>query len=103
MQRNETVTSVDSLKTSVDSLKTHARQSRHLQWFLDMLEKSPVEDKVDLQGITLEGSLDDTPKCGSAHTSTSSFQSTKEEAIELCLNGLRERFSTNLISEASTD
>lgn len=108
MQRNDlilpvAVSLIRETVASVELLKTQALQSGHQQRFLDMLEKSPVEDKVDFQGITLEGSLDGTPKRGSAHTGTSSFQSTKEEAIELCLNGLRQRFSTLLIGEVSTD
>ena len=98
MQRNETVTSVYSLKTSVDSLKTHALQRRHLQWFLDMLERSPVEDKVDLQGITLEGSLV-IPQSVGVHTLVQVVFSPPKKRPLSCVCGLRERFSTNLISE----
>lgn len=86
---------------SVDSLKTHPVLNGHLQRFFDMLEKSPVKHKVQFQGNNLEGSLDGMPKRGSVRTR--SFQSTQDEAIVLCLTGLKERFSTLLIDEATTD
>ena len=48
----------------------------------------------------LYGSLDGTLKRGGVRTS--SFQSSKEEAIELCLTGLTERFGNLLSCEAET-
>ena len=65
-----------------------------------MVEESKVADEVEFQGHTLHGSLDGTLKRGGVRTS--SFQSSKEEAIELCLTGLTERFGNLLSCEAET-
>ena len=105
MQRNNlilpvAVSSIRETVANLESLKTCHVPNGHLKRFLNMVEESEVADEVEFQGHTLRASLDGTPRRGGIHTS--SFQSAKEEAIELCLTGLAERFGNLLANEAET-
>ena len=103
MQRNNpilpvAVSSICETMTNlkVESLKNCQVPNGHLQRFLNKVETFEVDDEVEFQEHTLHGSLEGTPRRGGIRTS--SFQSSKEEAIQLYLTGLTERFG-NFISK----
>lgn len=101
MQRNDLILPVSLIcetVANVEALKTRPVPNGHLKRFLNMLQESGVEDEVQFQGITLKGSLNGKPQRGGVRTG--SFQSTVEEAIGLCQNGLEARFGS-LINSAS--
>lgn len=62
-----------------------------------MVEEFKVVDEVEFQGYILYGFFDGILKRGGV--CISSFQSLKEEVIELCLIGLIERFGNFFFCE----
>ena len=54
---------------------------------------------MQFQGITLQGSLDGTPKRGGARPDN--FQSSVTEAVDLCVSGIKERFDLMLTSTSN--
>ena len=107
MQRNDLILPVavallHETIANVDALKLRPVPNGHLKRFMNMLEESGVPDEVQVQGHTLKGSLDGTPKRLRGTTQTDSFKSSMIEAIELCQSGLNERFGSMLCSATDT-
>ena len=100
MQRNDLIlpVSVSLIKETmakVECLKGRPKPGGHLAAFLEN-----VESKRDFQGIALTGSLEGTVKCGGGLLT--SLQSEIETAIDLCTQGLNERFGI-LINASPTN
>jgi len=81
-QLNETVAEITCLKNR------HIPKG-HFQQFEDILSKSDGKAGMEFQGIQMEGTLEGKVKQSGAGPS---FSSEVNKAVDLCLNGLKERF-----------
>ena len=94
---------VSQLKETVAAitcLKSRHVPNGHLEKFLDETSKSRDKDISVFQGIDLQGSLEGRVK----RIGTSpSFNSEVNKAIELCLDGLKERFGPLMTSPSPSD
>lgn len=81
---NETVVEISCLKNG------HV-QKGHFQQFEAVLSKSDDKGGMEFQGIQMEGSLEGKVEQFGAG---SSFSSEVNKAVDLCVNGLKERFGS---------
>jgi len=105
MQRNDLILPVavsllHETVTNLQVLKDRPVPNGHLKRFTDILEHSQFDGEMEFQGVTLKGSLDGTPRRGGARPD--SLNSSMAEAIDLCLNGIQERFGSMVTSTANT-
>ena len=86
--------------TNLQILNDRPVPNGHLKRFTDIPEHSQLDGEMEFQGVTLKGSLDGTPRRGGARPDN--LNSSMAEAINLCLNGIQERFGSMLTSTADT-